>query len=407
MDFEDTPDEAAFREEVRSFLSRHAQFKDPGAWNDNAPVDVQASRAWQRKKADAGLAGILLPRDYGGRGGTPIEQVIYDQEEERYRTPPGRVFMITFGMCIPTMIAFAAPEQSARHASAAIRGDEIWCQLFSEPSGGSDLAGLRTRAERRGDNWVINGQKVWTSGAQFSDYGLLLARTDPTVPKHAGLTAFFVDMKSPGIDVRPIRQIDGEAHFNEVFFDDVIIPDAQRLGEPGAGWKVALFTLMNERVAVSRVDGPDFDELVTAARLARIGGVPAIENAAVRGSLADWYTSREGQRYTLFRVLTALSQGRLPGPEASILKLAGASQFVANASATLDLFGPAGIMMDSDLVPLGGYFERLFLRAPGERIGGGTEEIMLNIIAERVLKLPGDIRPDKDVPFHQLGAAPG
>ncbi|HKY85454.1 MAG TPA: acyl-CoA dehydrogenase family protein, partial [Pseudorhodoplanes sp.] len=395
MDFNDTPEEAAFRSEVRAFLDKNTTRKGPArAWVDG-PVDLARSKQWQAKKADAGFAAILLPKEFGGRGGTPIQQVIYDQEEQGYRVPAGRVFMITLGMCVPTMIRYATPEQLNRYVKPAIRGEEIWCQLFSEPSGGSDLAGLRTKAERRGDSWIINGQKIWTSGAHYADFGLLLTRTDFSVPKHEGLTAFFIDMKAPGVKTQPIKQISGDSQFNEVFFSDLVVPDSHRLGNVGEGWKVALHTLMNERVAVARADGPDFDEVLALARVVDMDGRPAIENAAVRHQLARWYCNTQGLKHTMSRVITALSKGRAPGPEASIMKVVGAGQVLETTAYGLDLLGPAGCASDSDLVPMNGYFENYFLRVPGERIGGGTEEIMLNIIAERVLKLPGDLRADK------------
>ena len=249
MDFNDTPEEAAFRAEVRAFLSANATLKRPdepaqrSRYNEG-PEALARGKAWQAKKADAGFAGITWDPQWGGRGGTPIQQVIYGQEEGRYNVPRG-YFEIGLGMCIPTLMHYGKPEQLRRYVRPALRGEEIWCQLFSEPAGGSDVAGLRTRAERDGDDWIINGQKIWTSGAHYCDYGIVLTRTDPNVPKHAGLTMFFIDMKSPGIEVRRIKQISGSSNFNEVFFTDVRVPDAQRLGAVGAGWRVSITTLMN------------------------------------------------------------------------------------------------------------------------------------------------------------------
>src|SRR6266851_7357977 len=283
MDFEDTPQEAKFRAEVRAFLAAHAERRKPGTaegyrTSQSAPGAIERAKAWQAKKYAAGFAGITWPKEWGGRGGTPIEQVIYNQEEAHYVVPRG----------------------------------------FSEPAAGSDLAGLRTRAERQGDDWVINGQKIWTSGAHYSDYGILVARSDPAVPKHKGLTFFFLGMKSPGIDIRPIRQISGHSHFNEVFFSDLRIPDSQRLGPVGAGWQVSLTTLMNERLAVGDAPGPDFSEIFELARSLELADGRAIDNAAVRDKLADWYVKTQGLKYTKFRTMTALSRGQTPGPEASI-----------------------------------------------------------------------------------------
>ncbi|MBN9559450.1 MAG: acyl-CoA dehydrogenase family protein [Alphaproteobacteria bacterium] len=229
MDFNDTQEEAAFRAETRAFLSANAEPKDrsrptTSRGHNIGAEEVKRAKAWQAKKADAGFAGITWPKRFGGRELSPMMQVIYQQEESNYVVPSG-VFEIGLGMCIPTLMAYAKPEQLERHVRPALRGEDIWCQLFSEPAGGSDLAALRTRAVKDGDDWVINGQKIWTSGAHLSDWGILVTRTDPNVPKHAGLTFFFLNMKSPGIEIRPIHQISGASHFNEVFLNDVFVPD--------------------------------------------------------------------------------------------------------------------------------------------------------------------------------------
>ena len=228
MDFNDTPEEAAFRAEARAFLAANAERKSRARpvlrLGDLGADAVQRCKEWQAKKCDAGFAGITWPRGFGGREASPILQVIYQQEEDNYAVPRG-LFEIGLGMCIPTMMAYAQPEQLDRYVRPALRGEEVWCQLFSEPAGGSDLAALRTRAERDGDDWIINGQKIWTSGAHLSDFGIIVVRTDPNVPKHEGLTFFFLDMRSPGIEVRPIHQMSGASHFNEVFFTDVRVPD--------------------------------------------------------------------------------------------------------------------------------------------------------------------------------------
>jgi acyl-CoA dehydrogenase len=409
MDFNDTPAEAAFRAEVRRFLDANASRKSPTepAYRNryiadaNMAESLAKAKSWQASKADAGLAAITWPTQWGGRGGTPIEQVIYNQEEANYIVPRG-VFEIGLGMCIPTMMAYAAPAQLERYVRPALRGEEIWCQLFSEPSAGSDLAGLRTRAERDGDDWIINGQKIWTSGAHFADYGIIVVRTDPDVPKHLGLTFFFLDMQSPGIEVRRIKQISGTSNFNEVFFTDVRVPDSQRLGKVGDGWKVSLTTLMNERLAVGDAPGPDFDDVFALARTLELEDGPAIRNPAVREKLADWYVKMQGLKYTKFRTMTALSRGETPGPEASITKLVSASKLQDIASYGIDLMGMAGAVMDPELAPVEGWFQEALLFAPALRIAGGSDEILRNIIAERVLGMPGDIRVDKDVPFKAL-----
>ncbi|MEN9316571.1 MAG: hypothetical protein RIS35_2964 [Pseudomonadota bacterium] len=406
MDFNDTPEEAGFRAEVRAFLSANAPLRredqpEVRSRYDEGPEALAKAKAWQAKKADAGFAGITWEPRFGGRGGSPIQQVIYNQEEARFVVPRG-YFEIGLGMCIPTMIAYASPAQLERFVRPALRGEEIWCQLFSEPSAGSDVAGLRTRAERDGDDWVINGQKIWTSGAHFCDYGILLVRTDPSVPKHAGLTMFFIDMKSPGIEIRRIKQISGTSNFNEVFFTNVRVPDAQRLGPVGGGWKVSITTLMNERLAVGQSPGPDAADMLRLARGLRIDGVPALEDSAVRERLADWFVQAEGLKYTRFRTMTALSRGQMPGPEASIAKIVSATKLQQIASFGMDLQGMAGGVMDPELAPQQGWFQQALLYAPGMRIAGGTDEILRNIIAERVLGLPGDVRVDKDRAFNAM-----
>jgi alkylation response protein AidB-like acyl-CoA dehydrogenase len=408
MDFNDTPEEAVFRARVKDFLAANAERRAPGSaegyrTSQSAPGALERAKDWQARKYAAGFAGIAWPKEWGGRGGSPIEQVIYSQEEGHYAVPRG-FFEIGLGMCIPTLCSWGAPEQRRRFARPALEGKEIWCQLFSEPAGGSDLAGLRTRAERSGDEWIINGQKIWTSGAQYSDYGILVARSDPNLPKHKGLTFFFLDMKSPGIDIRPIKQISGQSHFNEVFFTDVHIPDGQRLGAVGAGWQVALTTLMNERLAVGEAPGPDFREIFELARRIELEDGPAIKNATVRDQLAQWYVRTQGLRYTKFRTMTRLSRGETPGPEASIGKLVSASKLQEIAAFGMDLLEMAGIMTDPDAMPAQALFQQALLYSPALRIAGGSDEILRNIIAERVLGLPADLRVDKDLPFNKLPA---
>jgi alkylation response protein AidB-like acyl-CoA dehydrogenase len=405
MDFNDTPEEATFRAEARAFLSANAKPKAgarPVLRQSGVDADAVARcKAWQAKKADAGFAGLTWPKRFGGREASPILQVIYNQEEEDFAVPRG-LYEIGLGMCIPTMMAYAQPEQLDRYVRPALRGEEVWCQLFSEPAGGSDLAALRTRAERDGDDWVINGQKIWTSGAHLSDFGIIVVRTDPNVPKHEGLSFFFLDMKSPGIDIRPIHQMSGARHFNEVFFTDVRVPDSQRLGAVGQGWKVSLTTLMNERLAVGDEQRPGVDDLLELSRSVRIDGKPAIQSAAVRERIALWYAQSQGLKFTRFRTMTALSKGETPGPENSIHKLVNASKLQDIASYGLDLMGEAGLVLDDDLVEAYAMFQAALLSSPSGRIAGGSDEILRNIIAERVLGLPADIRVDKNKPFNEV-----
>jgi acyl-CoA dehydrogenase len=284
----------------------------------------------------------------------------------------------------------------------ALYGEEIWCQLFSEPAAGSDLAGIRMRArrerEQEGSDWMVDGQKVWTTGAQFSDFGLLLTRTDPTVPKHAGLTMFFVDMKSAGIEVRPIRQMAGESEFNEVFFTGVRIPDEQRLGPVGGGWKVALTTLMFERLTV----GTELGLLTAQSMLSLLADRGDLSDPAVAESMADAWIVDEGLRLHQCRTLTALSKGSTPGPEQSIGKLLKARQAQRMSTFLMDLAGQGSLVVDEETDSLWSSVQRTWNWSAALRIAGGTDQILRNIIAERVLGLPEEIRVDKGIPFNQV-----
>lgn len=397
MDFNDTPEEAEFRAEARAFLSQHLKPKTPGALRSGNREDFLArAKAWQKTKAEGGFAQITWPKEMGGRGGTVMQQVIWGQEEAKFDAPTGP-FAIGLGMCIPTVIAFGSDEHKQRYVQPALKGEEIWCQLFSEPAAGSDVAGLKTKAVKDGDEWVINGQKVWTSGAHYSDFGILLVRTDPNVPKHKGLTMFIVDMKQPGVDVRPIHQASGGSEFNEVYFTDVRIADKDRLGEPGMGWKVALVTLMNERLAVGGSPGPDWKEIMDYARSAG-----TLSNQAFRDKLADWYVAAQGYKLTKFRTQTALSRGETPGPENSIGKIINANHLQDICNSAIEMQDHFGLIVDKDEAPSDAVFQESFLWAPGLRIAGGTDEILKNIIAERVLGLPQDVRVDKDKTFAEM-----
>lgn len=406
MDFNDTPEEAQFRAEARAFLEGTCQPKG-GSRARNAPREdhayLAAAKAYQTAKAEAGFAGITWAKEHGGRGLAPIFSVIFNQEEAKFEAPSAP-FAIGLGMCIPTLIAFATDEQRARYVGPALRGEEIWCQLFSEPSAGSDVAGLRTRAERDGDCWVINGQKVWTSGAHYSDFGLLLVRTDAAVAKHKGLTMVFLDMRSEGVEVRPIHQMSGGSNFNEVYFTDVRVPVSQTLGPVGGGWQVALVTLMNERLAVGGSPGPDYREILDLARElpGQSGEGPLLGDAAFRQKLADWYIRAEGYKLGKYRTMTALSKGETPGPEASIGKVVTANQLADITGAAVEAQDHFGVINDPAVAPMEGIFQQSYMWAPGLRIAGGTDEILKNIIAERVLGLPADMRADKDVAFKDL-----
>lgn len=264
------------------------------------------------------------------------------------------------------------------------------------------MAGLRTRAEKKGDDWIINGQKVWTTGAHFSDYGIVITRTDPTQPKHKGLTMFWLDMKSPGVVVKPIKQANGQSEFNEVYFTDVKIPDSQRLGKVGDGWNVSLTTLMNERMSIGARQSTGFPELFAFCNDLMLEDGPAIDDKNVRSKLAGWAVKASGLKYTSYRSISALSRGERPGPENSIGKLVAGTMLQDIAMFAMDLQGASGALTDADSPSVAGQFQSILLRSPSDRIAGGTDEILRNIIAERVLGLPGDIRVDKDVPFNAI-----
>ena len=408
MNFDDTPEEAAFRQQVRAWLDANApkemeaELRKMG-FGSSGP-SLEASKAWQKKKAAAGYSCLNWPKEYGGGGFTPIQRVIWSQEEGVYAKLSGP-FTIGHGMCGPTVMHWAAEEDKRRLLPTTVSGEEIWCQLFSEPAGGSDLAGLRTRAEPANDgsgDWIVNGQKIWTSGAQHSDWGLLITRTDPDVPKHKGLTMFFLSMKTPGIEIRPIKQANGQSGFNEVYFTDVRIPDAQRLGAVNQGWEVSLTTLMNERAAIGGNMSTGFPELFELACTLEIDGQPAVDNPMVRSRLAQFAVRQSGLKYTGMRSLTALSKGGTPGPENSIGKLVAGATMQELATFAVDLMGEAGVINDPADAVQGGWFQAVLMRSPATRIEGGSDEILRNIIAERVLGLPGDIRVDKNVPFRDI-----
>jgi alkylation response protein AidB-like acyl-CoA dehydrogenase len=409
MNFDDTPQEAAFRAEARAWIQANApkeleaELSQPTVGRiklKNRDI-LEESKKWQKKKADAGWACLHWPKEFGGRGASPIDRVIWQQEEGFYGKLEG-VFLIGQGMCGPTMMAFGNEADKKKYLPPLASGENVWCQLFSEPSAGSDVAGLRTRAEKKGDDWIINGQKVWTTGAHFSDYGIVITRTDPTQPKHKGLTMFWLDMKSPGVTVKPIRQANGQSEFNEVYFADVKIPDSQRLGKVGDGWNVSLTTLMNERMSIGARQSTGFPELFAFCNGLMLEDGPAIEDKNVRSKLASWAVKASGLKYTSYRSISALSRGDRPGPENSIGKLVAGTMLQDIAMFAMDLQGAAGALTDADSVAVGGQFQSILLRSPSDRIAGGTDEILRNIIAERVLGLPGDIRVDKDVPFNAI-----
>ena len=408
MDFSDSPEEAAFRAKVRDWLDANATLRDGSEKAQDHFMardadEVARARDWQARKAEAGWAGLTWPRAFGGRDATPIEQVIWNQEEGRYAVPPN-AFLIGIGLVGPTVMVHGTEDQKKAVLPRALTGEDIWCQLFSEPAAGSDLAGIRTRARRDGDDWVISGQKVWTSGAHYSSHGILLARTDPEVPKHKGMTMFLVEMSDPAIQTRPIRQISGGASFNEVFIDDLRLPDSARLGGESEGWKVALTTLMNERFSISvgrASGGARAEELIALAARVQRNGRPAIEDGAVRARIADFVARQRGLEFTSYRVMTSLSRGEAPGEEGSIGKLLLGRLRQEMGAFGMELAGTAAGVSAADDDDAARWRNE-YLTAPGNRIAGGSDEIQRTIIGERILGLPPDIRVDKTVPFSKL-----
>ena len=413
MDFDDTPEEAVFRAQARAWLAANA----PAALHDALVASgaqttssvhlphlpaidpVAASKDWQARKSAAGWACIHWPVSFGGRGASPIERVIWQQEEGPY-AQLSHLFVVGHGMAGPTLMAHGTEDQKQRYLPPIVSGAEVWCQLFSEPSGGSDLAGLRSRARRDGDDWVIDGQKIWTTHGHLADWGLLLARTDPLVPKHEGLTMFAIDMESAGVEARTIRQMTGERHFSEVFFTGARVPDAQRIGPAGGGWKVALTTLMNERLhlaAAIPTGVPEFFDL--CCELETPDGL-LIDDPAVRARLATWMARTRGLQWTMARTLSALSSGKPPGPENSIGKLVAGEIAQDLCAFALDLMGPAGAVIEEGQARRS--FQKMLLSSPAIRVGGGTAEIQRNILAEQVLGLPADLRADKGLPFNRI-----
>jgi alkylation response protein AidB-like acyl-CoA dehydrogenase len=393
MDLADSPREAAFRAEARAFLEAHRPARLEHPFDEDVDEErlLAQSRAWQRALCEHGWAAVLWPTEYGGRGGGPVEAIIWNQELARLGLGES-LFVVGIAMAGPTLIAHGTPEQKARFLPPLLRGDEIWCQLFSEPGAGSDLAGLAARAMRAPDGgWIVSGQKTWCSGAHYADWGILLARTDPSVPKHRGISYFLLDMHAPGVEVRPLRQMSGGSHFNEVFLNEVRIPDAHRLGPENQGWAVAMTTLLNERMALGGTGGFfSFEELAAHARAHR----EALDGV-LRDQLAQLYCWNRTLDLLNARVVTQLGRGKVPDAEASVMKLALARILTRGADLGLRLAGPEALRRR-------GVWQHQYLTAPSLHIAGGTDEIQKNQIAERVLRLPREPRPDRELPFEKL-----
>ena len=353
-------------------------------------ANLAAARAWAQQVFDAGFGWITGPTEYGGRGLSSDYQRIWGRVSSDYQTPSLSIYGIGLGMVAPTILAHATDKVKAAYLRKLWRGDLVACQLFSEPSSGSDLASLQTRAVKDGDEWIINGQKVWTSGAQVADIGEIICRTDPDLPKHRGLTGFVVDMHAPGVEVRPLRQMSGGASFNEVFFTDVRVPDSHLLGEVNGGWTVALTTLMNERAAIGGGEGGV--GLPASARLVELARVTGTDtDPLVRQQLAQIIINERVSGYTNRRAMAKIAAGQLPGPEMSLGKMALTANMIRTYEALSSMLGPKLVV---DTGAWGTYaWNQYLLGVPGMRIAGGSDEVLRNIIGERVLGLPKDPAP--------------
>jgi acyl-CoA dehydrogenase len=400
---QDTEDEAAFRAKARAWLAENApEYKEPPAeaWSEDELVE--RAKAWQRKKAAAGFGAVSAPKSIGGAGLPSRMAAIFAQEEGRYEAPFYIGQSIGLSMSMAVVRKHGTAEQFERFMTPTVAGDVSWCQLFSEPGSGSDLAAVRTRAVRDGDNWILNGQKVWSSWAHRAGYGILLARSDPSKPKHEGLTFFVVDMSTPGVEVRPIRQITGKSDFNETFFTDAVIPDSCRIGAEGEGWACAMTVLSVERNQARDGGGASrVRALLAKAAATQRGHGTALDSASVRAKLAQWYVEEQGLKNFGKRVQAVMASGSPPPPTMSLMKLVSATQLQQTQAFLMDLreydglFDEPAAMEDDDV-----FYQYLWSSAL--RIAGGADEVLRNQLAERALGMPQDLRMDKGVPFEKL-----
>lgn len=390
MDFRDTPEEAAFRAELREWFENNM----PEGWKDGGPArgrtEEEISREWSKKLYDAGYAGLTWPQEFGGRGAPYTHQAIFLEESARAETPD-HIGVIGLGMAGPTIIAHGTDEQKGAHLGKILSGEEVWCQGFSEPGSGSDLASLRTRAEVDGDDYVINGQKVWSSFAHIADYCILLVRTDPQAAKHAGITYLLVDMHSEGVDVRPLKQITGDPEFNEIFFSDVRVPRKNILGNENEGWKVAMTTLLHERGTLGFALTARLEvlmrKLVQLAKETKSNGSIAADDPLLRDRIARQWVELQALKFTNYRALTSLVKTGIPGPEGSIAKLHWSESNQRLTKLALEVMGAAS-QLDGDDGVWHGFWQYQQLRSRGNTIEAGTSEVLRNIISERVLGLP-------------------
>ena len=390
---------AAFEQRCRSFLDEYETgFPSDGEGDPRSVKGITAAKKFHQALADAGLAGIIYPTEYGGAGLTKTHDRIW---REVYAQYPNMSYdlIISHGMCLPMLAEYGTDEQKAKYLADNISGRSVWCQMFSEPGAGSDVASLQTRAEQDGDTWIINGQKVWTTHAHVSDYGVIIARTDPNVPKHAGISMFIVAMDAPGVEIRPIHQIDGGTHFNEVFFTDVEIPAHNLLGDLNNGWNMATAMLMYERVAIGTGVGGGVSHVWADQLIAEATKRGIIDDLVLRQELMRIYTMETCQSLVSIRTQAELKAGKTPGPGGSISKLANAIILNLVRDVSMEIVGASGIAWDDES---GGRWQRGALTSLQGGIAGGTNEIQRNIIGDRVLGLPRDISVDRGIPFKDL-----
>jgi alkylation response protein AidB-like acyl-CoA dehydrogenase len=387
-----------FRARARAWLEANAPRRGAADEDEGSPTTLADQKAFQAKLYDAGFAGITWPKAYGGQGLTGLEQIVWSQETRNFDLPNGAFFI---GISMPgnTILEVGTEAQKTRYLPPMLRGEEIWCQLFSEPGAGSDVASLQTSAVRDGDEWVLNGQKVWTSGAQYSDFGAIIARTDPTRPKHGGISMFIVDMHAPGVTVRPLKVATGHSPFNEVFFDNVRIPADALIGEENKGWDAAVVMLRYERIAIGTMGGSRTNPLGYESLRDLAAGLGRTSEPGVRRSLAELYAKSRG--FGMFQTLLRedAEAGRMPGARGSVAKLAGSDLGRFAGTVAADVLGDQLAGFDSDELAA---VTMMIVAAPGNAIAGGTSEIQRNIIGERVLGLAKDPGVDRSTPFNQL-----
>jgi len=407
VDFDDTPAEQEWRGRCIEFLAGHAEPRpaevdwSESVWARAASHDqhlghVEACRRWQRLKFDHGWAGLTWPTDFGGRGLSSHFAGIFAEEEAKFDVATGMSAQ-SIGMAGPTIIAHGTDDQKRRFLTPMLTGEHVWCQLFSEPGAGSDLAGLRTAGVVDGDEMVVNGQKVWTSSATDAAWGMLLVRTNPDVPKHRGITYLLVDMASPGIDIRPLKQITGRSEFNEVFLDDVRVPLGNVVGEIDKGWGPILTTLANERTGIAAGARAGIADIIALARRFGVSDDPMIRQELVR-----LHEIAETMRFLGYRVRSASSRGESPGPESSVLKLAASRRLALQGDLVMSIMGANAMLYDGDAEMNGFWHNYAFLMQWASRIGGGTEEVQRNIVGDNVLGLPREPRLDKGIPFRDI-----